>query len=256
MKIVFMVLMSCLVTCKAIAQDDSLKYSSVKIETLDNTHNIKLKHLIAPTVCLGVGILSIGSDWLKNQNLDINEELREGIDSKFSIDDYSQYMPALSVYGLNLCGIKGVHDFKDRTMILAMSWLTMSVVAGIMKHTIREMRPDGTTHNSFPSGHTATAFMGAEFLYQEYKNVSPWIGVAGYAVAAGTGFFRMYNNRHWLNDILAGAGIGILSTKLSYWLYPKIFKNADCRKKKSSLQFVAMPYYNGNGAGCAGLVRF
>ena len=256
MKIVFMVLMSCLVTCKAIAQDDSLKYSSVKIETLDNTHNIKLKHLIAPTVCLGVGILSIGSDWLKNQNLDINEELREGIDSKFSIDDYSQYMPALSVYGLNLCGIKGVHDFKDRTMILAMSWLTMSVVAGTMKHTIREMRPDGTTHNSFPSGHTAMAFMGAEFLYQEYKNVSPWIGVAGYAVAAGTGFFRMYNNRHWLNDILAGAGIGILSTKLSYWLYPKIFKNADCRKKKSSLQFVAMPYYNGNGAGCAGLVRF
>jgi membrane-associated phospholipid phosphatase len=256
MKIVFMVLMSCLVTCKAIAQDDSLKYSSVKIETLDNTHNIKLKHLIAPTVCLGVGILSIGSDWLKNQNLDINEELREGIDSKFSIDDYSQYVPALSVYGLNLCGIKGVHDFKDRTMILAMSWLTMSVVAGTMKHTIREMRPDGTTHNSFPSGHTATAFMGAEFLYQEYKNVSPWIGVAGYAVAAGTGFFRMYNNRHWLNDILAGAGIGILSTKLSYWLYPKIFKNADCRKKKSSLQFVAMPYYDGNGAGCSGLVRF
>lgn len=251
-----MVLMSCLVTCKAIAQDDSLKYSSVKIETLDNTHNIKLKHLIAPTVCLGVGILSIGSDWLKNQNLDINEELREGIDSKFSIDDYSQYMPALSVYGLNLCGIKGVHDFKDRTMILAMSWLTMSVVAGTMKHTIRKMRPDGTTHNSFPSGHTATAFMGAEFLYQEYKNVSPWIGVAGYAVAAGTGFFRMYNNRHWLNDILAGAGIGILSTKLSYWLYPKIFKNADCRKKKSSLQFVAMPYYDGNGAGCSGLVRF
>ena len=256
MKIVFMVLMSCLVTCKAIAQDDSLKYSSVKIDTLDNTHNLKLKQFIAPTVCLGVGILSIGSDWLKNQNLDINEELREGIDSKFSIDDYSQYMPALSVYGLNLCGIKGVHDFKDRTMILAMSWLTMSVVAGTMKHTIREMRPDGTTHNSFPSGHTAMAFMGAEFLYQEYKNVSPWIGVAGYAVAAGTGFFRMYNNRHWLNDILAGAGIGILSTKLSYWLYPKIFKNADCRKKKSSLQFVAMPYYDGNGAGCSGLVRF
>lgn len=256
MKIVFMVLMSCLVTCKAIAQDDSWKYSSVKIDTLDNTHNIKLKHLIAPTICLGVGILSIGSDWLKYQNQEINDELHEGIDSKFSVDDYSQYIPALSVYGLNLCGIKGRHDFKDRTMILAMSCLTMGIVTSSMKRTIKEMRPDGTTRNSFPSGHTATAFMGAEFLYQEYKDVSPWIGIAGYTVAAGTGFFRMYNNRHWLNDILAGAGIGILSTKLSYWLYPKIFKNVDCRKKKSSLQFVAMPYYDGNGAGCAGLVRF
>lgn len=256
MKILLMVLASCILTCKAIAQNDSLKYSSTQTVYVDNTHNIKLKHLIAPTVCLGVGILSIGSDWLNHQNHEINEELQEGIDSKFSVDDYSQYLPALSVYGLNLCGIKGRHDFKDRTMILAMSWLTMSIVTSSMKRTIKEMRPDGTTRNSFPSGHTATAFMGAEFLYQEYKDVSPWIGVAGYTVAAGTGFFRMYNNRHWLNDILAGAGIGILSTKLSYWLYPKIFKNVDCRKKKSSLQFVAMPYYDGNGAGCAGLVRF
>ena len=256
MKILLMLLISCVVTSKAIAQNDSLDYSSAKTVYVDNTHDLKLKQFIAPTVCLGVGILSIGSDWLNHQNHEINEELREGIDSKFSIDDYSQYVPALSVYGLNLCGIKGVHDFKDRSMILAMSYLTMGIVANTMKHTIKEMRPDGTTNNSFPSGHTAMAFMGAEFLYQEYRNVSPWIGVAGYAVAAGTGFFRMYNNRHWLNDILAGAGIGILSTKFSYWLYPKIFKNADCQKKKHSMQFVAMPYYDGSGAGCAGLVRF
>ena len=57
----------------------------------------------------------------------------------------------------------------------------------------------------------------------------------------------MYNNRHWLNDILAGAGIGILSTKFSYWIYPKIFKNADCMKDERSTQFVAMPYYDGSG---------
>ena len=38
----------------------------------------------------------------------------------------------------------------------------------------------------------------------------------------------MYNNRHWLTDVAAGAGIGILSTKIAYWLYPflnsKLFK--------------------------------
>ena len=95
MKIVFMVLMSCLVTCKAIAQDDSLKYSSVKIDTVDNTHNLKLKQFIVPTVFLGVGILSIGSDWLNHQTHEINDELHEGIDSKFSIDDYSQYVPGI-----------------------------------------------------------------------------------------------------------------------------------------------------------------
>jgi membrane-associated phospholipid phosphatase len=49
---------------------------------------------------------------------------------------------------------------------------------------------------------------------EEYKVVSPWIGVAGYSVAAGTGFFRMYNKRHWFTDVITGGGNRILSTKL------------------------------------------
>lgn len=76
----------------------------------------------------------------------------------------------------------------------------------------------------FRQDNTATAFMGAELLRREYWNVSPWIGIAGYAVAAGTGFFRIYNNRHWLTDVLAGAGVGILSVQAAYWLYPAISK--------------------------------
>ncbi len=66
--------------------------------------------------------------------------------------------------------------------------------------------------------------MGAEILRREYWDVSPWIGVAGYVVAAGTGFFRMYNNRHWLTDVIAGAGLGILCAEAAYWLYPVISK--------------------------------
>ena len=62
-------------------------------------------------------------------------------------------------------------------------------------------------------------------LWQEYKDYSPWIAYSGYAVAAGTGFLRMYNNRHWLSDVIAGAGFGMLSTKLAYWLYLKIWPN-------------------------------
>ena len=31
---------------------------------------------------------------------------------------------------------------------------------------------------------------------------------------------RMYNNRHWASDVLAGAGVGILSASLTYWLAP------------------------------------
>ena len=106
---------------------------------------------------------------------------------------------------------------------------------------------------SFPSGHTATAFMGAEFLRKEYWDVSPWIGVAGYAVAAGTGFFRMYNNRHWLTDVLTGAGIGILSTQAAYWLYPTITKTF-FRKRYKNI-FIS-PYFSKEEKGVSCHIAF
>lgn len=120
---------------------------------------------------------------------------------------------------------------------------------GIIKGTGNEMRPDGTSNNSFPSGHTATAFMGAVFLYQEYRDISTWYGVAGYAVAARTGFFRMYKDRHWFSDVAAGAGIGILSTKIAYWVHP-LMKDL-LFPKKENLNGMIMPLYSGKQYGLA-----
>ena len=91
-----------------------------------------------------------------------------------------------------------------------------------LKNITKIERPDGSSNNSFPSGHTATAFAGAEFLWQEYKDVNIWYGITGYAVATGTGIFRIYNARHWLSDVVMGAGIGILTTKIAYWIFPYI----------------------------------
>ncbi len=190
----------------------------------DQPYRFSLKQIAIPTVLIGVGFIGLESDWLKYQNREIRDEMQENIDRKITIDDFSQYAPMAAVYGLNLCGIKGEHRFADRTIILATAYAIMGITVNGLKVATKVERPDGSSRNSFPSGHTATAFMGAEFLRKEYQNVSPWIGVAGYAVAAGTGFFRMYNNRHWLTDVLTGAGIGILSAKAAYWLYPTISK--------------------------------
>ncbi len=153
----------------------------------------------------------------------------------------------MSVYALNGLGVKGNNNFRDRTFILATSYLLMGSTVAILKNTTHVMRPDGSSDNSFPSGHTATAFMGAEFLYQEYKDVSVWYGVAGYTVAAATGFFRMYNDRHWLTDVAAGAGIGMLSTKVAYWSYPFIRRtfSIDSHKYKTDTNALILPYYNG-----------
>lgn len=225
-------------------------------DSLSINKDLKFKYeaLIVPGVLIGYGVIGLESHTLKNINSDTKNEINEHIDKKFTIDDFSQYSTFLSVYALNAAGIKGKNSFKDRTIILASAYLIMGTTVNVIKMTGNEMRPDGTSNNSFPSGHTATAFMGAEFLYQEYKDVSVWYGISGYLVAAGTGFFRMYNDRHWFSDVAAGAGIGILSTKIAYWLHPVITKKIF--KKKQNLNGVILPSYNGREYGLAMALSF
>lgn len=224
----------------------------------DSIYNLKFnyKQLIVPGVLISYGFIGLESEQLKGYNAEIKEEVNEDIDHKISIDDFSQWVPAVSVYGLNAFGVKGKNNLKDRSIILASSYLMMSASVFALKSITKVERPDGSSNNSFPSGHTATAFAGAEFMYQEYKDQSIWYGVAGYAVATATGMFRMYNDRHWLTDVVAGAGIGILSTKAAYWIYPylqnKVFKSSKENKTTSMI----MPYYNGKELGCSFVRRF
>ena len=103
--------------------------------------------------------------------------------------------------------------------------------AGIMagavngiKYSVGRLRPDGSRYNSFPSGHTATAFMTASMLHKEYGWRSPLFSIGGYTAAAVTGVSRICNNRHWLSDVVAGAAIGIGSVELGYFLADLIFK--------------------------------
>ncbi|OCB78286.1 phosphatase PAP2 family protein [Flavobacterium piscis] len=228
------------------------------ITVQDTVTNLKFnyKQLIIPGVLLGYGFIGLESDQLKSYNAEIKKEVNEDIDHKVSIDDFSQWAPAASVYALNAFGVKGKNNLKDRSIILASSYLMMSASVFALKNITKVERPDGSSNNSFPSGHTATAFAGAEFMYQEYKDQSIWYGIAAYAVATGTGLFRMYNDRHWLTDVVAGAGIGILSTKAAYWIYPylqhKVFKSSKENKTTSML----MPFYNGKELGCSFVRQF
>jgi len=242
MKNLKLIIVFCLMAINIYGQDK-------KIDTLQQRENTQFnyKSLIIPTALIGYGIVGIENDGLKLLNSEIKEEITENIDKKFTIDDISQYAPFLSVYGLNVIGIKGKNNFKDRTIILGTAYLIMGATVNGMKKLIPVERPDGSSKTSFPSGHTATAFMGAEFLYQEYKDVSIWYGISGYVVASGTGFFRLYNNKHWFTDIVAGAGVGILSTKIAYWLHP--FVKRTLFKDKNKISGIVMPFYNGNGYG-------
>lgn len=247
--IVLYLILICLFQAQAEEIEDSLHFTNPVERSLSNPYKLRLTSVVIPTVVVGFCALSAKNEWLNRQKENIQGTITRRSGEQIKVDNYLQYSQIVSVYGLNLIGLKGKHSFKDRTIILAMSYATMGLIVNSMKYSFRERRPDGSTNNSFPSGHTATAFMGAEFLYKEYKDVSPWIGYTGYAIAATTGYLRIYNNRHYLNDVIAGACIGMMSTKLSYWLYPKIFKKSANKKDESKPVIAGMPYYSNGEMG-------
>lgn len=245
--IVFLAMMTIL--AMTVEAQDSLAVLEMQKADSVNPYKFNVWRVVVPSTLIGVGIVGLESHWIINQNHEIRNELQENIDKRISIDDFTQYAPTAAIYGLNICGVKGLHDTRGQTVILGTAYALMGISVGTIKHTSNVERPDGSTFNSFPSGHTATAFVGAEVLRREYWHVSPWIGVAGYAVAAGTGFFRMYNNRHWLTDVLAGAGIGILSVEIAYWLYPTLSKALF--PKRSSQKLHLSPYISSRERGLA-----
>ena len=217
----------------------------------------KPQQIIAPVALFGAGV--IGNQIPVVKEFDFGLSSRDAIVHKnFYPEDVVQYLPAASFYVLKLSGVKSAHNYGDATVCMALSY----VITAITTYTIKEIsgvqRPDGIGLNSFPSGHTATAFTGAEFLRFQYKDSNPWIGVAGYAVASGVALSRVAHNEHWFTDIIAGAGVGILSTRLAHWLYPWVQEKIVHKifKPKKDVAFMGLPYYSGDGAGISLAMRF
>jgi hypothetical protein len=239
-------------TVKTLPARDTVP-SLVKWNSIERKPAFPLNGLIIPAGMVAYGVVALHNVGLRDVNKKINEEVAiEHPHNAITIDNYLQFAPAAAVYGLNAMGIHGKHNFKDRTILYSMSMLIAYSTTSAVKKFSGETRPDGSDNYSFSSGHTANAFAAAEFMRQEYKDVSPWYGVAGYAVAATTGYLRMYNNKHWFGDVVAGAGIGIASTKIAYWLYPVLQRSVF--KKSKNPNTMIMPTYQ-NGAVGFGLVH-
>lgn len=160
------------------------------------------------------------------------------------VDDYIQYIPLVTQLTMGLAGVKG--QSRNRWQVLTTDALAAAMMAAVvngMKYSVDRTRPNGG-HGSFPSGHTATAFMGATLLAHEYGHRNVWIPISGYTVATATGVLRILNNRHYVSDVLVGAAIGVATAELAYWATDAIFGNRKLfRPRGARIHYEALKNY-------------
>lgn len=168
-----------------------------------------------PVALIATGVFMSTSEYEKSLQADLRSMV--GNDFYTTIDDYTRYAPIVQLYAADIAGIQSKNHWFDQTKNLALSLTLANLTSSLLKKEIYKLRPgEGTNANSFPSGHTTTAFATASVVYEEFKNRNPLLANSGYLFAAATGMLRMMNNAHYLSDVLVGAGIGILSVRLVY----------------------------------------
>ncbi len=194
-----------------------------------------------PTLIIGAGIVAFTDNDILS-----SEEIRDEREYRLknfhnTLDDYLQFTPIAATYLLGLLNQNSEFKFGRSTQKLIKAEVLMLTTVHILKKTTKIRRPDGSAINSFPSGHTAQAFLAATFLHKEYGHLSRWYSIGGYTVASAVGIMRILNDKHWASDVLVGAGIGILSTNLMY------LKNKNSNKKgikKTHIkEWIVMPGY-------------
>ncbi|MDR2086911.1 MAG: phosphatase PAP2 family protein [Dysgonamonadaceae bacterium] len=224
--------------------DSLLLEMSVEKETkfvFSNAHTIIA--IGVPASLITYGLTSIKNPALLSLDRNVANSLyRHRLLIHGNQDDYLQYSPAVAAFGLKFCGVESEHRLQDMAVICLLSATLETGVVHTFKGLTGRRRPNGKGYHSSPSGHTATAFAAAEFLYQEYKDKSIWIGMGGYVMASFIGASRILRDRHWVSDVIAGVGIGILSTKIVYWSYPYL---QELFAAKDSPVFICPSYSNG-----------
>ena len=175
-----------------------------------------VKATIVPALLIGYGAYTFnGGGFYTNQ--EANRDIRRVFPTfRTRADDILIFVPYLELGAVLLAGVESRDDRLNMGLVLLKSELIMLSTVFAVKNLSRETRPDGSDNLSFPSGHTAQAFLAASIVHTEFRDKSQWYGVGAYTIATSVAALRMINNKHWQSDVVAGAGFGILSAHLGY----------------------------------------
>lgn len=128
----------------------------------------------------------------------------QGAESGFAElgDDIYKVIPG-TAYATSLLA----KDYRGFVLMAVHNGISSGVMSNL-KSAIGQRRPGDQDDTSYPSGHTNTAFLGAAFIQQRYG--SRW-GIPAYISAAIVGWSRIYGNKHYMNDVISGASIAMIS---------------------------------------------
>jgi len=221
----------------------------------DSLSSESFKSYVPALVVITYGAVALADGPLKNLDHYIAEKRNEKHPNFHTyIDDYLRYVPFVAVYGLDILGVKSKNNFKNKTSLVILSGAIAYTTTNLVKGLADKRRPNQSDYKSFPSGHATIAFAGAEVINQEYGHLSPWYSVAGYALASATSVLRVYNNNHWFSDVVAGSGVGIISTKVAYLAYPALKRLIGGQNSK--LQYTMLPTYQQRTVGFSLVGKF
>ncbi|MEO6837012.1 MAG: phosphatase PAP2 family protein, partial [Ginsengibacter sp.] len=201
---------------------DSISNSNINSPNYQH-HYLKPPALIAPATLLLYGGLKPFINAIPRLDSEIKNNIYQNYPNYHtSAANYLMWMPSASVYVLDAFKVKTAHNFHEHLILDAGSILITGGLGYGMRIISKNIKAYNSPDTKFPSGHTANAFRGAEILHQELKGTNQLLSYSGYLVAAGVGVLRIYDKDHLLSEVIAGAGLGIISTKLTYWIFDKV----------------------------------
>lgn len=186
---------------------------TISFETPTPRHVLNKDNYIAPT-SVGVGLSLLSGidvagrgDW---------ECINPQPDKNNLVVDVSQYVPVMLPWVMKIAGNPTRSGWGQMAVSHALGIGLMAGSVKLLKDATEELRPDGSNLASFPSGHSAWAFLGATMISRELGWRSSWYSFGAYTFATGVAVERVLSKRHFPADVVAGAGIGVLMGELGY----------------------------------------
>ena len=191
-------------------------------DSLRNKHNKKTrfeyKAYIVPSVFIGSGLfINTTKSRFSKQNL--QQSIQRKYATQTKVDNYLPFIPIAQMYGGKMMGLQSKNNYFNQTKNLFFAQLFTSIITHGLKRATNLTRPNGAKY-TFPSGHTSFSFSSASVLFYEYKETNLAYASSGFLSSGATGLLRLSNNKHWVPDVLVGAGIAILVTHLVYHFEP------------------------------------